>query len=201
MEYVFDAMFPVTSGLRVSNGLCAVVGGIESLVPGLVAGFFGIWFLLTMAAQVEPIGRRLWPFDSFGLIPKWTFFAPNPGHFDYHVLYRVYGSSCEAEPIGQWQQLRILTHGTVIPFLWHPRRRVTKSILDAVNGLIIAMRVFREQPDMLQLTTEYMLLLHLVVREAPRDARVQFALVSTWGIDIPEAPQALFLSRFHRTAS
>src|SRR5690348_12432463 len=55
----------------------------------LIALFFLGWFILSILNQFgfawfDKITRH----DHFSLLPLWTFFAPNPGQSDYHLIYR-----------------------------------------------------------------------------------------------------------------
>jgi hypothetical protein len=196
-----DSALARASGVRTADASLDLMAAMERTISIGVVCFFAAWFVLTIFAQADPIARKLQAFDKFGLLPKWTFFAPHPGHFDYHLLYRLSGSPGEREVVREWRQLSGLSGGPYIPFLWNPQRRVTKSILDVVNALMLAQRIFRNNPELLQFTTEYLLLLHLIECEAPRGAKVQFALVQTCGIGVRETQQLVFLSKHHRTAS
>ena len=58
------------------------------MLASALATILTIWFVLSALNQIDPISTRLAPYDPLGLLPRWTFFAPHPGIYDYHLLYR-----------------------------------------------------------------------------------------------------------------
>ncbi len=170
--------------------------------------FFGVWLLLTAVYQFPQasqwIGRR----DHFGLLPRWTFFAPNPGTSDHHIVYRecldpaadlssqerIEAASASLSP---WRELADLCPGHHILFLWNPQRRVNKTISDLVNGFALLRKTSPDLPRYAHFTVEYFILLNLVQRGAPRSSRRQFAIVRSHGFGEARMLAPTLVSDFH----
>jgi hypothetical protein len=167
-----------------------------------------IWFVLSALNQIDPISRRLGPYDPLGLLPRWTFFAPHPGIYDYHLLYR----ECEsvetplATPqmleaakrlVGPWTQVPDLYPGSSRFMLWNPQRRVTKTISDIVAGMTMLSLAYPKLGDGMQYTTYYWLLLHLIQQQSRREGQRQFALIQSHGFPPERESVLFFMSNFH----
>jgi hypothetical protein len=180
---------------------------ISQLGDLTVISAFVIWFLLSVGNQIGPVADKLARFDRFGFLPRWTFFAPNPGIYDHHLVFRECGAEVDVSSVDRleaaaphlsaWLEVSDLYSGRSFPFLWNPQRRLTKTISDVVNGLVIARNRFSEKPDVVQFTVEYFLLLHLVQRGAAGPSQRQFAIVRTHGFTDDRQTQLVFLSNFH----
>ena len=159
------------------------------MLASTLAAILVILFVLSALNQIDPISRRLGPYDPLGLLPRWTFFAPHPGIYDYHLLYR----ECEsvetplATPqmfeeakhlVGPWTQVPDLYPGSSRFMLWNPQRRVTKTISDIVAGMTMLSLAYPKLGDGMQYTTYYWLLLHLIQQQSRREGQRQFALDS-----------------------
>ena len=53
-----------------------------------VITFVLIWLLLTGVYQYRPMTGVIAPYDFLRILPTWTFFAPRPVNYDYHLLVR-----------------------------------------------------------------------------------------------------------------
>lgn len=180
------------------------------MLVSALAAILVIWFALSALNQINPISTRLGPYDPLGLLPRWTFFAPHPGIYDYHLLYRECESvetplttpqMCEAAKhvVGPWMQVPGIypDAGSSRFMLWNPQRRVTKTITDIVAGMTQLRLTYPKLGEGVQYTTYYWLLLHLIEQQSRREGQRQFALVQTHGFP-PERESALFfMSNFH----
>lgn len=101
----------------------------------VVVIIYVVWGAATIANQFHswcPMWLRA--LDIFGLIPVWTFFAPNPGMTDYYLLYR------DRLPDGSfdnWKKIEL--KGSENGFrlaLWNPTKRKHKALSDLVCSLI-----------------------------------------------------------------
>lgn len=159
-----------------------------------------IALVLTAASQVEAwrLGPLLKRHDRFGLIPMWTFFAPNPGTTDARLLWREARSDGGVSPWREPDPPRISwTRG-----LWNPAQRTRKVIRDAAVAL---MEMDRAAPEDLrtQLTVPYLLLLHYVSVQpaSPNAIARQFVLVDSSGDHTPRGTiEPLIVSAWHRDA-
>lgn len=169
-----------------------------------IAILLGIWLGLSALNQVRSLGDRLARYDPFGLLPRWTFFAPNPGTHDHHLIYRYaeadHGSKESGSDLalGPWQQVDELLKGRTVPLLWNPKRRLSKTFSDIVNGMA-RMRRHGDYFDLISMfSTEYAWLTHMAEKQVPHDAVYQWAIVRTHGKVDMRKLWIVFLSRHHR---
>ena len=59
------------------------------VAPMLVSVVFCLWLFTTILYQFDKCAVVISKFDVFHIIPRWTFFAPNPGQHDMHLGQRV----------------------------------------------------------------------------------------------------------------
>jgi hypothetical protein len=97
------------------------VGAITSVV---------IWLLLTGVYQYRPMARAIAPYDFFRILPTWTFFAPRPVNYDYHLLVR---DEFASGGLGDWQEIDAVQARSWITSFWHPGKRHRKIISDAAQ--------------------------------------------------------------------
>lgn len=104
---------------------------LESVIYALLS----VWIVATVIAQFSfPVGRRL---AATGILPIWTFFAPSPGTFDFHVLYRLE----EFGTIGNWRELHAHESRSLTSALWNPKKREAKALFDvcvALSNAVVA---------------------------------------------------------------
>lgn len=139
---------------------------------------FLIWLTLTVAVQFNasftPLLSR---WDPLGFLPRWTFFAPNPGHTDIRVLVR-FGSTSGITPWSElWLSSRVDDQRTVLRGIFNPYRRVEKLLFDFRNELIDP----TISPAQVRMCSEYIALLAIsetVARIQGVDT-VQFMLAET----------------------
>lgn len=138
----------------------------------------------------------------------WTFFAPNPGKSDYHLIYRDRRRSGVVE---DWTEIPLTHRRTMLSSLWNPMRRDTKTLPDIVNVVASLVKHHQDQGtpdedlgDIVMLSTPYLMLLTLVTsRVAIRQdvGQRQFALVESYGFDRSTPPDVVLCSPFHAVAS
>lgn len=157
-----------------------------------VAALLALWLLLSLVAQLPgKVSRGLRERDPCGLLPSWSFFAPNPARTDSHLLFRHHFDGGEVSPWTEAFVWQPVWHR----FLWNPDRRAEKAISDATSSL-----QRRKGPEGVRLSLAYLLLLDYVSRlPAPPDAiGVQFALMGSWGPEGEREPFVRFVSDTHR---
>jgi hypothetical protein len=167
------------------------------------------WFLVSIGGQIHSKRiSRIRRHDLFNLIPLWTFFAPNPGTSDYHVLYR---EKARDGSISAWSEIPLTHKRSWIAALWNPMKRETKVLADIVNSVAILIEYHREQKtppstvgDAVMLSTPYLILMNIVVTRVGRSATTeqrQFALVESHGFDSRDLPAVILCSPYHALAS
>jgi hypothetical protein len=169
----------------------------------LVILLFVAWMIVSALNQ-HPRTRRFVLYlvnrDIFSLIPIWTFFAPNPGCTDLHLLYR----DRDAEGgTTDWREIVVSGRDSWLD-LWNPHRRISKGVTDVGPDLTHGTDyVPRNSVDKKKvLGFPYLLLLNYVCSQ-PADFRAemrQFALARTGGFGTEGSPEVVFLSAFHRIA-
>jgi len=160
------------------------------------ATVFGVWFLLTIAFQRKnAVSARIGRFDQLNLIPRWSFFAPDPGASNYHFVYRSRGNETSATP---WHELNLCPRGRLF-VLWNPRKRYREGMIELFQLLALSSR--EHSAERLQFTAPYIILLEVARKRLegsllPREF-YQFALVESRGPSGASAPLVRFYSLTH----
>lgn len=97
--------------------------------------FFGAWLLLTIFWQFDYFRKKSSFFrkiNTFNTLPIWTFFAPNPGMYDTHILYRDKKTD---GALTDWQEVSLLEERKFYHFIWNPKKRKTKLAVDAISEI------------------------------------------------------------------
>lgn len=104
-----------------------------SVAQGVLATLFLCWGILSVLCQKKTrLAQYLRAWDSFGLIPSWTFFAPNPVSADNYLYYRDHGPSS----VGVWRRAFNADSRTAVDAIWCPLRREEKAVSDAMFHLL-----------------------------------------------------------------
>lgn len=150
-----------------------------------------LWWLASAVAQPDwLVGSWVRARDPFGLIPSFSFFAPNPASTDCHLLHRHVLAGGEVTP---WRE-SFVWRPVWYRGLWNPDRREEKAISDASSGLV---RRRNDRPASVRLSVPYLLLLnHVSAQPAPPGAvGVQFVLMGS--SDDGSPPFVRMLSEMH----
>jgi len=164
----------------------------------LVCGVLAVWFVLSVLNQFTNI--ELWPvrrWDYFSLLPKWTFFAPNPGTNDYDVLYR---DGYADGTVSEWTEARLSRAKNFITPFWHPDKRLRKVVTDTMRSVGRIPRDGRNRRNRLCLSVPYLSILHFVshLPASPVAVRRQFIVMQTSGYFPPRPPKVILRSEFHK---
>ncbi len=191
---------------------------VGSLVTTVVGTLLAIWIVLTIAMATtskersRKLSERLGLFAS--VVPNWNFFAPHPGQYDYHILYRT---KQEDRTIANWTELTELTETPQrFKWAWNPGLYKTKTLFDIGQDLTknIAEGEEKTEPapeakkplERMQsiesgdhiMTTQYMLLLNYITKTVDKDdaTDIQFMLMRS---NLREdEPTPMFVSNFHK---
>jgi hypothetical protein len=162
----------------------------------------GTWFVASAVKQ-EPTRRsklseRIDPHGVF--LPDWRFFAPQPGTYDNHLLFR---DELADGTVTEWKEVLVAGERTLRHAFWHPNRRGEKIVFDTMNEIIkITQEPALEKED-IQVSVAYLTLLNFVThsqRHATGTKRTQFLVARSSGRDVDEEPVMLFLSNRHPIA-
>jgi hypothetical protein len=125
---------------------------VSTIFEFLAGSFFTVWLGLTVAFQFPRFQVPMRVRDPFYMLPSWSFFAPLPNTSDYLLLLR-YESHGQLTP---WRQPHLLSFRSIL-LLWDPERRQRKAVIDISQS--IAEFVIGKKPELVYLTTPYLLLL------------------------------------------
>lgn len=176
----------------------------------ILISIFIIWFLVSIVWQFKfEFLQRIGKYDIFQLLPNWTFFAPNPGISDYHLLYRT--KVCNNSEVTNWVEIPFIEYRRFTNFVWNPNRRYIKFLIDCINNLLKMVAEYRKdnltKDDItknLCLSVPYLLMLNCVYKHVDTlhikddEAYVQFAIVESFGILPSNEPEPLIVSTFHQ---
>lgn len=200
---------------------------MELFVNALISTVFCLWILGTIGVTMNTWTDKDRIPDSLRqltyLTPNWNFFAPHPGQWDYHLLYRDRHSD---GTVTHWTETTELTDTPKrYKWFWNPHLYQTKALFDMGQELtkeIVDVEGFDEDdleieaddsgdgeqqqtPDEMEtvqsedhiLTTQYLLLLNYVSKKDHGGAaETQFMLMRSSLRDNEPAP--LFISNFHK---
>jgi hypothetical protein len=163
----------------------------------LTAAGFAAWFSVTLLTQhPQRVFDRIRVYDPSGaLIPDWRFFAPEPGLYDFHVLYRVLTAEGQQT---QWKLTCEISARSWTDFIWFPDRRKEKAIFDLCNELNVQMA--RRGTQLTRTPAYRMLSDHVrhIVQEEYRDQEppqgFQFVVTRYAGFDETNDPEYLLAS-------
>ncbi len=167
----------------------------KSMALIIVSFICSVWVILTIIGQFNwKVFQRLLSFDRFNLVPQWTFFAPNPGSTDIHLLMR-FG---EGQILSKWHETP-LTAEYQEKFRWirglfNPYRRFDKMLFDFTNDV----RSSKDKLSQVRHLSEYILILRFLEMLAYQyNAKtVQFMLVGS-NMTLLEDIEVIILSDVH----
>lgn len=173
------------------------VGVIEILIALLLAG----WFIGSVLNQFG-FGwfERIRAYDYFSLLPIWTFFAPNPGQSDYHLVYR---DKLDDGHLTEWREIEITEPRRPYSFLWNPEKRSKKVLSDVVASIVSSSLRDQEIGSEIMLSLPYLILLNVVshIGSTPDTTYRQFVLVETFGFRPTSKARIILRSDFHAVAN
>jgi hypothetical protein len=157
-----------------------------------VAVVLGVWLVCTILGQFATVTRgkrfgwvRRW--DYAGLIPTWTFFAPNPATADLHVVYRDRLADGTLTP---WTEALFIEPRRYWHVFWNPGKRQRKVFTDLIGTLSRQLarvkarsrrknkRRYHPLPKFLHTSLPYLAILNYVscLPRLNRSSATQFAL-------------------------
>lgn len=146
------------------------------------------WLLISVVAQIVP--RRV-PFhrlDTLGLIPRWSFFAPNPGVHDYYLLYRDRHSNGSYSLL---KEVQLVKTRRAFHAVWHPEKRIQKVVTDCVAQTSELLHV---NEIAALLSTPYLVLVTLVLQQPRSKCAIARQVVIAQRIS-GQTPALCFVSR------
>jgi len=171
----------------------------------IVLLIFSGWLAITIIGQShDKRVNRLRRYDLFNLVPMWTFFAPNPGQNDYHLIYR---DQLDDRTVTDWTEIPLTHRRTAYSSLWNAAKRDTKVLADIVSAVASQVQYHQEREtpidvigDAVMLSTPYLLLLNIVLSRGETSERIthrQFLLAQSHGFNTDRMPEIILCSPFH----
>lgn len=164
---------------------------------GGVAIALSLWLALTVLSHLPFLGlRKIKRFDLFGAIPVWNFFAPRPGVYDYHLLFR---DRLGDGTLTEWRELRLTERRRMSHAVWNPGKREKKAVLDLMVSLAEHLTVQKVSVSIIHLSIPYLHILGLIDSLDRRDDAVmtQFLVMISSGYAPQEDPKPFFYSEWH----
>ncbi len=168
----------------------------------IISFFLFIWLVLTIAYQFDYLSEKISTIDIFKLIPRWTFFSPNPGCHDYHLMYRENNDSDQTSKSHEsdWNEVVIEESNSMFTFLWNPQKRLNKVVSDAsssISTFAIESKNNNEfNSKLFQLNAGYLMLLNITLSLTNVNKHFQFSLIQSQGF-IDRKCEPLFISNLH----
>ncbi|WP_137288982.1 hypothetical protein [Natronorubrum halophilum] len=185
---------------------------VSASIISILLLWLGVTVVNATTAGSELLSKRMGPLHT--LVPKWNFFSPYPGRYDYHLVYRdryVDGS------VTNWQQVSGINRSPG-PFrwIWNPHLYRSKALFDIAENLSTnASQQYANTSDAdaieeggglelrsvdlghLELSVLYLTLLRYVTRRehSPLSESTQFLILQHSRVSDRYEP--LFLSHFH----
>jgi hypothetical protein len=170
-------------------------GFFHLLVSSGVGVLFLVWIAATILFQFDAPSLFLSRFDVFRILPRWTFFSPNPGQHDMHLVYRDRRLS---GLLTAWREVDFIATPAAIPLLWNPEKRLAKILWDCWASIQHFNKLNGYNPVFLPVSGAYVMLLNVALRGPRIDDGYerQFALLRSKGF-VSREIQPLFVSQFH----
>lgn len=173
---------------------------MDALVDAIAIGLLALWFAASVVQQLSAPGRQvLQRLDVLGLVPRWHFFAPNPGRHDVHLVVRDVGE----EGCAAWVEVAVPPTSAAGRWIWNPEKHLRKALFDTVDALGGVQRTTADSPRSIILSAPYIRLLRWAMGPEPVQDGVtgrQFAIVTTQAHGPQQGVAVRFLSEIHPLA-
>ena len=173
------------------------------MLYSIIFSFYLLLVVLTCLYQLDfpRLQHFLSLINVFRILPRWTFFAPNPGVSDYHLLFRTKNKSGEVSP---FVSIPLRNKKSLLNAFWNPHKRAQKALNDFVQEIRrwIARENFNEETQhLIKLSFSYVVTLHYcteLIRKSGDVESVQFTILETFGYSELAEPRLILNSDFHQ---
>jgi hypothetical protein len=156
---------------------------------------FAIWLVLSVFNQLKvSLNDRVRRWDVGHLVPRWTFFAPNPGTADYHLVYRDFDAA--SQPCSPWHEVHMPLRSR-LSLIWNPQKRARKVLVDMAQSLS---SLAVDNNAAATFSIPYLALLQLTLHHSQPAANAharQFGIAQTYGPEQDSEPVFLYRSATH----
>jgi hypothetical protein len=157
--------------------------------------------------KVREGNRFLSWINRLKILPVYTFFSPNPGKVDSHLLIRDSISS-DNDHLTEWKEIITINKRQVYNFVWNPDKRINKMVIDAlaelrsINNYYYKLNVNSDDLGIFfQLNRGYITLLNFVSnydKLSPDSIGRQFMIIDVSFENGKRQVSPLFCSAIHR---
>lgn len=170
---------------------------IGTPIHWIIIFFYFLWLIATVINQFNyPWVQKTLSFDVFHLLPRWTFFAPNPGTSDYHVLYRQMDKD---KNISKFIEIPLHGKRKISSFIWNPHKRVKKTLLDLAMTMNRQISFPEINENNIKLSFSYIAFLNFL-SSVPKNSdteSIQFIILMSNGFKDKGEPNLIICSEFH----
>lgn len=170
-----------------------------------------IWLLISILSQFNNDNSRIIRFirasDKLGIIPIWTFFAPNPVDCDLVILKKEFDENMESTT--NWEEVSVYNKEW-FSFFWNPEKKIDKILSDSVNDIRLILKHFLNQKKeandeivdvSIKTSVGYINIVNIIKNTLKSNdtAFYQFTIVETKGyLENRESVSPLYLSSVHK---
>ena len=164
------------------------------LLDWIIVVVLAVYLLVTLAYHLDPGDWVIRKLDYFSLVPKWTFFAPQPATRNLFLLYR---DEYPDGNLGSWAVLYGMEHyRSSWSFIWNPAKRLRKTLFDLLVTLLSESGATEENRAKIKMSISYLLILnHIAGFSRSNDAVATQFLVMENDADGPS--RSVFTSELH----
>lgn len=143
----------------------------------IVCGTLATLTVASVFHQINYTKGKLGRWDTWGILPNYSFFAPNPINRDFRLVYRLMD-----EADGTWKEVPIFNISFIYKSLWNPFKYYNKGIIDTCQQLAMDFNN-TENKNLVQLSPGYLRILEMIAgylyRQQQTSGVVRFAIVSS----------------------
>jgi hypothetical protein len=170
---------------------------IHTTISTLLALWFGSWLLISVLCQIPgKFSDLIQRVDIFNLIPRWNFFAPSPGTYDVHLLFR---DRLPDDTFSPWKEISGCRHTPYFSMIWNPGRRHNKAMFDVTRHIADIASHNQESPEKIQVSIPYITILNFVSARKRKyyACQTQFLLMRSYNRATEKEPTVIFTSSLH----
>lgn len=173
------------------------------LKDGIITGILGGFLLLSMFFQMRgklPF-KKIWRFDTYGIMPNYSFFAPNPLTNDFRVVFRL------STPNGNegFQEIRLYKFKKWYRFVLNPFKYYNKGLIDLCVALIHEYKHLDEDAkNFIQISANYLGIFNVIKNELMASQKnctngeLEFSILVTQDTTIERSCSVVFRSFKHK---
>ena len=143
----------------------------------IVCGTLAILTIASVFHQINYTKGKLGSWDKLGILPNYSFFAPNPINKDFRLVYRFIGDTDET-----WKEVPVYNISFFYKSVWNPFKYYNKGIIDTCQQLLMDYHQVANK-NHVQLSEGYIRILQMIaghLHERHQNTKtIKFAIVSS----------------------